>query len=137
RLRHHGSTSVSMIDLDVLLLESQTFRVSAVEPLGYHEQLGYTEFNDLTARFPHTDEQPLEVEFLESLDANPLSTIETGDETIAISRDHTVVSEQLDPGLAVVIQILLLDQLQVAAQQFLDGGSLRLERGRAIEHIHH
>ncbi|MFL5661477.1 MAG: hypothetical protein ACJ8BW_09000, partial [Ktedonobacteraceae bacterium] len=47
------------------------------------------------------------------------------------------MSEQPDPGLAVVVQILLLDQLQVAAQQFLDGGSLRLERGRAIEHIHH
>ena len=32
---------------------------------------------------------------------------------------------------------MLLDQLQVAAQQFLDGRSLRLERGRAIEHLHH
>src|SRR5258706_3656442 len=126
-----------MIDLDVLLLESQTFRVITVEPLGDHEQFGYTEFNDLTARFPHTDELPPEVEFLEGLDANPLSTIETMDETIAISRYHTMVSEQLDPGLAVVVQILLLDQLQVAAQQFLDGRSLRLERGRAIEHIHH
>src|SRR6059058_5800373 len=111
-----------MIDLDVLLLESQTFRVCTVEPLGYHEQLGYTEVNDLTARYPHTDELPLEVEFLESLDANPLSTIGTVNETIVVTRDHTVASEKPDPGLAVVVQVLLLDQLQVAAQQFLDGG---------------
>ena len=59
------------------------------------------------------------------------------DETIALSRNHTVVREQPNPGFAVVVQILLLDQLQVAAQQFLDGRSLCLERGRAIEHLHH
>ncbi len=59
------------------------------------------------------------------------------DETLAIGRYHTVVSEQPHPGLAIVVQVLLLDQLQVAAQQFLDGGSLRLERGGAIEHLHH
>src|ERR1700694_5505558 len=128
---------VSMIDLDVVLLEAQTFRVSTVEPLGDHEQLGHTQVNDLTAWYPHTDELPLEVEFLESLDANPLSTIGTGDETLVLRRDHTVVSEQPNSGLAIVVQVLLLDQLQVAAQQFLDGRSLRLERGRAIEHLHH
>src|SRR5258708_36216797 len=100
-----------MIGLDVLLLESQTFRVSTLKTLGYHEQLGYTEFNDLTVRFPHTDELPLEVEFLESLDANPLSTIETVDETIALSRDHTEVSEQLDSRPGVGHPSLLLDQL--------------------------
>src|SRR5207237_9516878 len=122
RLRHPRSTPISVIDLDVLLLESQTFRVSTVEPLGYHEQLGYTEFNDLTARFPHTDELPLKIEFLEGLDANALSPIETGNEPIAINRDHTVVSEQLDPGLAVGLPILLLDHLHVAARSVLDGG---------------
>src|SRR5438552_14706787 len=101
---------VSMIDLDVVLLEAQAFRVSTAEPLGDHEQLGHTQVNDLTARDPHTDEQPLEVEFLESLDANPLSTIGTVDEPIALSRDHTVVSEQPDPWFAVVVQVLLPDQ---------------------------
>src|SRR5205823_12894049 len=46
-------------------------------------------------------------------------------------------SEQPDPGFEIVVQIQLLDQLRGGAQQVLDGRSLRLERGRAIEHIHH
>src|SRR5437763_16652831 len=50
RLRHHRPTPISMIDLDVVLLESQTFRVSTVEPLAYHEQFGHTQVNHLAAR---------------------------------------------------------------------------------------
>src|SRR2546430_1183981 len=102
-----------MIDLDIMLLESQAFCIITAKPLGDHEQFGHTKVNDLAAWYPHTHELSLEVELLESLDANPLSTIRTVDETIAISRDHTVVSEQSDPGLVVVVQVLLFDQFQV------------------------
>src|SRR5579863_3365558 len=126
-----------MIDLDIVLLESQTFRVSTAEALSDHKQLRYPQVNDLAARYPHADELTLEVELLEGLDANALAPIGAGDESLALTWNHAVVSVQPHPGLAVGFPIISFDQFQVAAQQFLDGGSLRLERGRAIKHLHH
>jgi hypothetical protein len=111
RLRDHRSTAVSMIDDDVALLEAQPFRVSAVEPLGDDEQLGYTQIDDLAIRFPCSDELPLEVKFLERLDPDALSAVWAVDETVAIVGHDSMVGEQLDARGSACLPILLLDQL--------------------------
>src|SRR5690242_10663667 len=76
-LRNHRSAPISMVDLNVLLLESQASRVAAVEALGYHEQLGHAQVNDFTVWHTDADELTLEVEFLQGLDANPFPAIGT------------------------------------------------------------
>ncbi len=82
-----------MIDPNIVLLEAQAFRIATAESLGYHEQFGYAQVNDLATWFPHTDELSLEIEFLERLDANALSTIRKVDETLTLRWNDTVVRD--------------------------------------------
>ena len=91
------------------LLEAQAFCVRAVEALGNHEEFWDTKFNNLATRFPHSHELPFEVELLEGLDANSHAAILTTQEPVVLCRNHTMMSEQLNPGRAVGLPILLLD----------------------------
>ncbi len=126
-----------MIDLDIVLLESQAFRVAAVKALGDHKQLWDAEINDLTVRDAHADKLPFEVEFLQGLNANAQAAIGLADESIALGWNDAVMRVEADAGLEVLLQVELLHQLKVAAQQFLDGSGLGLEGGWAIKHLYY
>src|SRR5581483_7420838 len=99
-LRDDGTAAVAVVDLDVVLLETEPLRVARVRTLRDHDQLRHAEVDHLRVRLADADELALEVEFLQRLDADVQASVGLALEAAVLVRGDAVVGEELHAPLA-------------------------------------